>query len=62
MENMTYLTVEHAFQAAESLDIKERNRVQGAIAVLLEKRTIFHPKMRNCWDTQKPWGVSIFYL
>lgn len=53
MENMTYLTVEHAFQAAESLDIKERIRISKLKSPGAAKKAGRKVRLRADWEKIK---------
>jgi ribA/ribD-fused uncharacterized protein len=55
-EGVTYPTVEHAYQAAKTTDVAERNRVLAAPKPGLAKKAGFAITLRDGWDGMK-YGI-----
>ena len=58
-EGMEYRTVEHAFQAAKTLDTAERSKIAAAASPTAAKRAGRRVTLRDGWDDQRE---DIMYL
>lgn len=52
-EGVTYPSVEHAYQAAKSLDLEERDIIRSSGSAGMAKRLGRHVKVRDDWDDIK---------
>ena len=52
-DNLEYFTVEHAYQAAKTLDLTERKKIQGAETPAVAKKMGRNVILRNDWESVK---------